>query len=108
MAVEWKTDPSHGNFNTGTQLGHKSFLEKTKGLVEIEKRFDLTKKHDEIMEKIANKKQNTEKPEDKDQEKKASTNSNLEIQENVKQFLISDLYMSDEDVDKLLGNALRN
>ena len=84
MAVEWKTDPSHGNFNTGTQLGHKMSLKKTKGLVEIKKRFDLTKKHDEIVEKISNKKQNTKDPEDNEQEKKASTNSTLEIQENVK------------------------
>ena len=36
MAIEWKTDPFHGNFNPGTYLGHKIFLEKTKGL-ELEK-----------------------------------------------------------------------
>ena len=43
MAVtEWKTDPYHGNFNPGTPLGHKIFLEKSKGL-ELEKRFNLTK-----------------------------------------------------------------
>ena len=42
MSVEWKTDPSHGNFNPGTAMGHKIFLEKTKGL-EVGKRFDLTK-----------------------------------------------------------------
>ena len=42
MSVEWKTDPSHRNFNRGTPMGHKIFLEKTKGL-EVGKRFDLTK-----------------------------------------------------------------
>ena len=41
-AIKWKTDPYHGNFNPGTPLGHKIFLEKTKGL-ELEKRSDLTK-----------------------------------------------------------------
>ena len=41
-AIEWKTYPYHGNFNPGTPLGHKIFLEKSKGL-ELEKRFDLTK-----------------------------------------------------------------
>ena len=41
-AIEWKTNPYHRNFNPGTPLGHKIFLEKTKGL-ELEKRFDLTK-----------------------------------------------------------------
>ena len=42
MSVEWKTDPSHGNLNPGTPIGHKIFLEKTKGLG-VDKRFDLTK-----------------------------------------------------------------
>ena len=42
MSVEWKTDPSHGNFNPGTLMGHKTFLEKTKGL-SVNKRFDLIK-----------------------------------------------------------------
>ena len=43
MAVtEWKTDPYHGNFNLGTQLGNTIFLEKTK-VLEVGKRFDLTK-----------------------------------------------------------------
>ena len=35
-AIEWKTDPYYGNFKPGTPLGHKIFLEKTKGL-KIEK-----------------------------------------------------------------------
>ena len=42
MCVEWKTNPSHGNFNPGTPMDHKIFLEKTKGL-SVDKRFDLTK-----------------------------------------------------------------
>ena len=42
MSVEWKTDPLHGNFNPGTPMGHKIFLEKTKGLG-VDTRFDLTK-----------------------------------------------------------------
>ena len=57
------------------------------------------------MEKISNKKQETEEPE----EKEASTTSTLEIQETyVKQFLISDLCMSEEDVDTLFKHASGN
>jgi len=33
-AIEWKTDPFHGNFNPGTQLGHQIFQEKMKGIAE--------------------------------------------------------------------------
>ena len=42
------------------------------------------------------------------QEKKASRNSTLEIQEKVKLVFPSDLCMSEEDVDKLFGNASGN
>ena len=44
-AIKWKSDPYHGNFNPGTPLGHKIFLEKTKGL-ELETRFDRIKTND--------------------------------------------------------------
>ena len=52
----------------------------------------------EDKEKTANT-QNTEEPEDKEQEKTTSTT--LEIEGHIKQFLISDLRMSEEEVDEL-------
>ena len=45
MSVESKTDPSHGKFNPGTLMGHKIFLEKTKGL-EVGKLLDITKENE--------------------------------------------------------------
>ena len=71
----------------------------------LEELKSTPKKHDKIVEKIPNKKQETEEPE----EKEASTTSTLEIQETyVKQFLISDLCMSEEDVDTLFKYASGN
>ena len=71
----------------------------------LEELKSTPKKHDKIVEKIPNKKQETEEPE----EKEASTTSTLEIQETyVKQFLISDLCMSEEDVDTLFKHASGN
>ena len=71
----------------------------------LEELKSTPKKHDKIVEKIPNKKQETEEPE----EKEASTTSTLEIQETyVKQFLISDLCMSKEDMDTLLKHASGN
>ena len=71
----------------------------------LEELKSTPKKKNEIVEKITNRKQETEELE----EKEVSTTSTLEIQETyVKQFLISDLCMSEEDVDKLFGYTSGN
>ena len=46
----WKTTPFSGDFNPGTKLGNRIFIEKTKGLPESE-RPDLTKKKSQEIHK---------------------------------------------------------
>ena len=64
-------------------------------------------KHDEIMAKYANKRKATE---DGKEEKKTPANANatLDLQENMKNVLMSNLCMSADDVDALLSKASEN
>ena len=50
-AIEWKTDPCHGNFNPGTKLGQSIFQEKTKGLPE-NSRLELSKSNSSSIHKF--------------------------------------------------------
>ena len=64
-------------------------------------------KHDEVMAKYANKRKATE---DAKEEKKTPANANatLDLQENMKNVLMSNLCMSADDVDALLNKASEN
>ena len=50
-AIEWKTDPCHGNFTPGTKLGQSIFQEKTKGLPE-NSRLELSKSNSSSIHKF--------------------------------------------------------
>ena len=64
-------------------------------------------KHDEVMAKYANKRKATE---DAKEENKTPANANatLDLQENMKNMLMSNLCMSADDVDALLSKASEN
>ena len=47
----WITTPFSGNFNPGTKLGNTVFLEKTKGLAEVN-RLDLNKANSLAIHKV--------------------------------------------------------
>ena len=62
-------------------------------------------KHDEIMDRFAKKKQKQEESGDKEAKKEPGALSTLELQENMKRVLVTNLMMSEEDVEKLLEQA---
>ena len=65
-------------------------------------------KYDEVMVRFAKKKQKREESGDKDVKQEPGVLSTLELQENMKRVLVTNLIISEEDVGKLLQQASDN